>query len=400
MERRPGRPELSVVIPTHGRPRFLGACLDALAAQDTPPGAFEVIVSIDGPDAATDRLLGQGRWPFSPIVVRGDRGGAGAARNRGAAMAQGRILLFLDDDMVAAPGLVGAHLRAHASDEGRPALVIGWIDLLAGGGEAREPLAAAYRRAWQRHHERLAAAARPLDPTDAYGGNLSVPCQAFRDVGGFTTDLSSVEDVELATRLATAGAAILFAANAIARHDDPKNSARFLADAEREGAAGLELWRRHPTLLAHLELGRWVERRPAARGALRLALATGLSPAAAARLTTAARPLFVGRRGSAWADRLFAYLRTVAAWRGLRNAPGGRAAFRALTRGLPVLMYHGLAAPGEVPSRYVLGEAELAAQLRWLRRGGWRSATLSEVADGLAAGRPVPERTVVLTFDD
>lgn len=111
---------LSVVIPTRGGGRAVGSpavqCVESLRGQLGP--ADEVIVSVDGPEADpwVDGLS-------SVRVVCGERGGPGLARNRALDIARGGIVLFLNDDVVAQPGLVEAHLAAHAS--GGPAMVLG-----------------------------------------------------------------------------------------------------------------------------------------------------------------------------------------------------------------------------------------------------------------------------------
>src|SRR5690606_8162709 len=70
-------PEVSVVVPTCGRPALLARCLEALARQSLPRDSYEVIVVED----------------------RGRRGPA-AARNRGWRRARAPIVAFTDDDCV------------------------------------------------------------------------------------------------------------------------------------------------------------------------------------------------------------------------------------------------------------------------------------------------------------
>src|SRR5690606_41144315 len=48
---------MSVVVPTRGRPELLRRCLRALATQDFPGRAYEVIVCDDGADPGTRRLV-------------------------------------------------------------------------------------------------------------------------------------------------------------------------------------------------------------------------------------------------------------------------------------------------------------------------------------------------------
>ena len=86
----------SIVIPTYARPAALAACLAAIALLDYPRDRYEVIVVDDGltpalsaaPAPRDPRL----RWLAQPHA------GPAAARNRGAAAAEGEFLAFLDDD--------------------------------------------------------------------------------------------------------------------------------------------------------------------------------------------------------------------------------------------------------------------------------------------------------------
>jgi peptidoglycan/xylan/chitin deacetylase (PgdA/CDA1 family) len=69
-------------------------------------------------------------------------------------------------------------------------------------------------------------------------------------------------------------------------------------------------------------------------------------------------------------------------------------------RGTPILMYHSFGAPGEAPGRYRVPAIRFARQLALLRVLRYRVLRLSELGAALREGRPVPRRSVVLTFDD
>ena len=106
----PTRP-VSVVVAYFEAPRELEFVLAALERQTYPRDLFEVVVVDDGSDPPLER-------PDTPLdlrVVRQERCGFGLARsrNRGAAAARHGILVFLDGDAVAAPGLLMAHARWH-----------------------------------------------------------------------------------------------------------------------------------------------------------------------------------------------------------------------------------------------------------------------------------------------
>lgn len=64
---------------------------------------------------------------------------------------------------------------------------------------------------------------------------------------------------------------------------------------------------------------------------------------------------------------------------------------------VPVLMYHEITAG---PNNLYVPPDELAAHLQWLKENGYTAITLRQLYDHLTDGTPVPEKPVVLTFDD
>ena len=68
---------------------------------------------------------------------------------------------------------------------------------------------------------------------------------------------------------------------------------------------------------------------------------------------------------------------------------------------VPVLMYHEIAEPAETASRFAVSPANFAAQLGYLRGAGFTALTAGELVARLAGDAgPLPDRPVVLTFDD
>src|SRR4051812_1096040 len=84
----------------------------ALCALDYS-GPLEIIVVVDGSSDGTEAALSLIACPFPRKLIVQPNLGLAAARNRGAAEATGDIILFLDDDMMAAPDLVRQHVRSH-----------------------------------------------------------------------------------------------------------------------------------------------------------------------------------------------------------------------------------------------------------------------------------------------
>lgn len=72
-----------------------------------------------------------------------------------------------------------------------------------------------------------------------------------------------------------------------------------------------------------------------------------------------------------------------------------------MTPTVPVLMYHSISElPPRATRRLSVHPDEFAAQLSLLRRHGYRTLTFGELGAALQERRLLPERAVVLTFDD
>lgn len=96
---------LSIVIPVHNQVAYTQACLKALHA--SPPHInHEIIVVDDGSDDGTPQVLAQRAVATSRIrTIRNECAqGFAAACNRGAAVASGSLLLFLNNDTEVQPG--------------------------------------------------------------------------------------------------------------------------------------------------------------------------------------------------------------------------------------------------------------------------------------------------------
>jgi len=121
---------LSVVIPTYNRCAILGRTLASLRDQRGAPG-FEILVVDDGSTDGTEQVV-------QDLALSGDMAlrylsqphcGGGAARNRGLGEATGRIVLFMDHDIIASPGLVAGHVAAHAQHPDGNIAILGHVGL-------------------------------------------------------------------------------------------------------------------------------------------------------------------------------------------------------------------------------------------------------------------------------
>jgi glycosyltransferase involved in cell wall biosynthesis len=92
----PSIPEISVVIPTRGRPPLVTRAVRSALGQTFRD--IEVLVVVDGPDEPTHAALAGVDDPRLRVVGLPAQGGAPNARNSGVRAARGRWVAFLDDD--------------------------------------------------------------------------------------------------------------------------------------------------------------------------------------------------------------------------------------------------------------------------------------------------------------
>ena len=261
---------LSVVVPTYHRAEPLRQVLAACASQHLPAGTLEVIVSIDGAEAdpATQRALLDARPALTLRWRCGPHGGPSAARNRGAALARGEIVLFLDDDIVPAPGCFAEHLKLHAG--AADTVGLGHVRLAEG---PRTPWEHYLTRRYDEHFAKLARPGYALTFWDCLSGSLSLPAALWARSGGFDEAFTRHEDVEFGYRLCHLGARFHYARQAVGVHSFTRSVAGGLRDAVGEGHSAAHLSRRHPDLRPTLLRARWQRYHGPGRALMRWALA-------------------------------------------------------------------------------------------------------------------------------
>lgn len=244
---------LSVVIPTMNKVALLRQTLAALAHQvPEPDGPWEIVVVNDGStDATAEFLATQDQWrnPQLRTVSPPQNVGRARARNLGAQAAQGTYLLFLDDDIVAPPDLVSAHLKVLAEHPG-------W------GTIGYAVTAAELVDAPHFHYLDTRGAARlPAGPAPGryfVTQNAAVPRETFLAVGGFDEGFSAYgfEDMEVAFRLEDQGG-LRFRAlpKPVPRHVHHHTFAEYFAKRVQCGRRSLpHLARLHPHRMREMQL--------------------------------------------------------------------------------------------------------------------------------------------------
>ena len=190
-----------------------------------------MVVVVDGSADGTACALRALDVPFPMTVLEQPNNGAAAARNRGAAAAVGDIVLFLDDDMRAAPDLLEAHEQRYRA--GADA-VMGHVPI---DPQSPPSLLTLGAEDWaEQRRERLAAGA-PLTVSDLLTGQLSVRRDVFSALGGFEEDSQGRrlrrEDTDFGHRLLAGGWPRLHIPGAALRQQPPTE-----ANSAAEGAPG------------------------------------------------------------------------------------------------------------------------------------------------------------------
>jgi GT2 family glycosyltransferase len=205
-------PAASIIIPTYRRESLLRSLLLSLARQKTSYD-FDVTVVGDGTEVDAEAIGFDSGWPAVRFLSLERKVGRGAARNVGIRASSGGIVIFLDDDMTVAEGFVEEHVRHHGNGN---TVVIG--DVLSPPEYSRHPLA----RYIQRQGVRKLKSRDEIPPKCFRTGNASVGRQLLEKAGLFDESITHYgEDMDLAVRLADAGARFVFAEAAAAYHHHP-----------------------------------------------------------------------------------------------------------------------------------------------------------------------------------
>jgi glycosyltransferase involved in cell wall biosynthesis len=203
-------PVLTVIVPAYRAAGMLRACLDGLAASNLPREQWELIVVDDGSDDATPDV-GRATADVLLTVAQGPRGPA-QARNMGAARARGRILVFVDADVVVAPTTLAAFVNIFEQQ----------TELAAAFGAYDEtPADSGFISQFRNLLHRYVHLQHPGSATTFWTGCSAVQRDAFLAVGGFDAQRyprPQVEDIDLGYRLTDRGYRILLAPEIIGKH--------------------------------------------------------------------------------------------------------------------------------------------------------------------------------------
>jgi glycosyltransferase involved in cell wall biosynthesis len=125
---RMGAVEVSAVLVAHDAAAHLPTCLAHLEQQSLAAARYEV-VAVDAASADDTRAVLEAHRDGAPVrtrILRAPVADRVAALNAGMQAAEGRVVVLLGPEVLAAPGLLEAHLEAHAA-HAAPVVALGAV---------------------------------------------------------------------------------------------------------------------------------------------------------------------------------------------------------------------------------------------------------------------------------
>jgi glycosyltransferase involved in cell wall biosynthesis len=231
-----------VIIPVYNGAQVIGRCLDALAAQQPADPTLEVIVIDDGSRDETVAFVE--RWGNDHPALRlrvasQPNAGPASARNHGARLATGDLLLFTDADCIPSATWVDAFRRAFEAPAAPDAAMGAYTCALT---------TPAARYSQLEFEERYALMARQpaLDFIATY--SAAYLREVFLAAGGFDASFPKAnnEDAEFSYRLSDLGYRLGFVPDARVQHEHDETWQSYLRTKIGRGYWRTIVYRRFP----------------------------------------------------------------------------------------------------------------------------------------------------------
>jgi GT2 family glycosyltransferase len=248
--------EISGILTAHNRAGLLPEVLAGLQRQALSPSRFEIVVIDDGSTDETPKVLEQWSKRLPLRIIRQNPAGLAAAKNLGVLMARAPIIVFLDDDDVADPGLLAAHLAMHLQRPDQTLAVLGYtrIDPRFSGHpvmrHATQVGCQLFSYGWMTPYQRLTF-------REFWGGRTSCKRSMLVRYGLFNPEFRfGCEDVELGWRLAHHGLQVIYEPAAVSTMIRGLTFDQFCGRCYRQGQSQYRFARLHdhPDIRAYCEI--------------------------------------------------------------------------------------------------------------------------------------------------
>jgi len=209
----PKQPFFSIIVPAYNRPAELGACLEALCRLDYPRNLFEVIVVDDGSKTPLQAMVSAFLDRLDVTLLTQTHSGPAAARNKGASQAIGKFLAFTDSDCMPTPNWLKtlACRLALNPDHAIGGRILNFLSENSYSTTSQIILDVVYAYYDSSNDQ------APFFPS----GNLAVPADQFRAIGGFDPTFTISEDRDLCDRWLSHDFGMTYAPEVLVFHNHP-----------------------------------------------------------------------------------------------------------------------------------------------------------------------------------
>ncbi len=389
-------PRLSVVLAMLDCRQRIPRAMASILAQDLPAEEYEVIAVVDA-SAETAEYLRSLRPACALRIIEHSNRGLAAALNQGVAAACGSIVLFTDDDIVLHPSNFRAHLDAHQTED---SLVVYGPAFVS--EESTDTLATEFARRELVEEIKRCQSGWTWQDDAKVGPNYSVPRARLFAADGYDEQFLSLCRKELGVRLAKMGLRFLYEPKAISHQVHEKTARQLMSIARGRGKEEVLVLHKHPDLRPYSTLAAFADAPPWKWLAYQAAARSPVSP------DFVLRPAFA-LAGSlrAWFPMRQLGLRLLRAriansfLRGAVKSLGWPRLQAEVGKRLPVLMYHHVGPPQPNPEPVLfVSAARFESQMRFLAQRGYVGIRATDWLSWLQHGTPLPEKPMLLTFDD
>lgn len=223
----------SVIVPAYNAEKTIRQCLKALLQQDFPKEQYEIIVVDDGSRDRTAEVA----MEYPVRVMRQKHTGPAAARNKGAKITKGEILVFIDADCKSKDNCLSTLVGNFNSPD------------IAGVGGSYETGNKNYALARIIGYEIAIRHKRMPRFVDYLGGfNCAYRKDVFQKADGFDESFieASGEDNDLSYRIFDMGYRLVFEPKAVVMHNHSSRLIDYLRKQYQHAMWRVKLYRKHP----------------------------------------------------------------------------------------------------------------------------------------------------------
>jgi cellulose synthase/poly-beta-1,6-N-acetylglucosamine synthase-like glycosyltransferase len=228
--------KISVIIPCKNEERDIPKCLEAFAKQKIQKGLFEVIFIDANSTDKTLEIIKKYKGKIRNLLVAKETGhtkSAANARNQGAKIARGKILVFYDADVVAHPQYLSEISK-------------GFYDYADAASSEVKAYPSKSTWAHLREHESMASDYLVKKGSASFFANIFRK-KTFLRIGGYRSRFRYGEDLVMLDRLKEQNAKIVHLKKAIVMHKDPDSLGEIASQARFWGRGFHELFLSDPT---------------------------------------------------------------------------------------------------------------------------------------------------------